>query len=577
MLSQNSIEYQALYFACRPGRAGHPAAELAALGRPSWPRSSPTARPRAVHHAEDSLRASTDELQGLVDVVDLAPVRARQRRQLRGPPRRSARRRAGVVVDGQRTTTRSSSSTPAGRPASPRAPCTRHRSAFAGMLNQTVAERIVPTDVYMLTGQMFHIPVVLAMNYMKHGRPLVLMNFDAELALELIEAEQVSAFLGVTTMINWMMAVENFSSYDLSSPAQHPVRRRADALAAWCEQALRLLPVHPDPGLRADRGHHDDASSPRRTTSTPSGRDPPRAAALLRPRGLRHQRPGRRRRWRTCRPTARRRVRSSSRAPSQHDRLPQPPGPDRPDTLRDGWMWTGDVATWDEERYVFIVDRAKDMIISGGENIYSVQVEEAIASHPAVLECAVIGVPDEEWGESVKGLRRAQARDTRRPRPRSSSTAKSNLASYQKPRSVEFVRRVAEGAHRQDPQAGAARPVLGGPRAQRLMRIGYLIDTNKGAYDQPLPSRDDAAATLDAMVEEGILAEQAGFHSIQVPDRHGRTESYFGTPLNLLRSSPTRPNGSGSGRIASSTRCTTRCTSPSSARSSTTSRAAGCT
>ena len=55
------------------------------------------------------------------------------------------------------------------------------------------------------------------------------------------------------------------------------------------------------------------------------------------------------------------------------------------------------------------------------------------------------------------------------------------------------------------------------------MRIGYLIDTNKGAYDQPLPSRDDAAATLDAMVEEGILAEQAGFHSIQVPDRHGRT------------------------------------------------------
>ena len=66
------------------------------------------------------------------------------------------------------------------------------------------------------------------------------------------------------------------------------------------------------------------------------------------------------------------------------------------------------------------------------------------------------------------------------------------------------------------------------------MRIGYLIDTNKGAYDQPLPSRDDAAATLDAMVEEGILAEQAGFHSIQVPDRHGRTESYFGTPLNLL-------------------------------------------
>jgi alkanesulfonate monooxygenase SsuD/methylene tetrahydromethanopterin reductase-like flavin-dependent oxidoreductase (luciferase family) len=66
------------------------------------------------------------------------------------------------------------------------------------------------------------------------------------------------------------------------------------------------------------------------------------------------------------------------------------------------------------------------------------------------------------------------------------------------------------------------------------MRIGYLIDTNKGGYDQPLPDPADAAATLEAMIEEGIAAEQAGFHSIQVPDRHGRTESYFGSPLNLL-------------------------------------------
>ena len=66
------------------------------------------------------------------------------------------------------------------------------------------------------------------------------------------------------------------------------------------------------------------------------------------------------------------------------------------------------------------------------------------------------------------------------------------------------------------------------------MRIGYLIDTNKGAYDQATPSPDDASSALDAMIAEGVLAEQAGFHSIQVPDRHGRTESYFGSPLNLL-------------------------------------------
>ena len=98
------------------------------------------------------------------------------------------------------------------------------------MLNQTVAERIVPTDVYMLTGQMYHIPVVLSMNYMRHGCPLVLMNFEATRSLEIIEAERVSAFLGITTMLNWMMAVPGFSGYDIVEPAQHPVRRRADAV-----------------------------------------------------------------------------------------------------------------------------------------------------------------------------------------------------------------------------------------------------------------------------------------------------------------------------------------------------------
>ena len=56
------------------------------------------------------------------------------------------------------------------------------------------------------------------------------------------------------------------------------------------------------------------------------------------------------------------------------------------------------------------------------------------------------------------------------------------------------------------------------------MRIGYLIDVNKGAYDQPLPSPDDVNRTLDLMIEEGILAEKAGFHSLHIPHRHGRTE-----------------------------------------------------
>ncbi len=70
----------------------------------------------------------------------------------------------------------------------------------------------------------------------------------------------------------------------------------------------------------------------------------------------------------------------------------------------DGWMHTGDLATIDEDNYIYIVDRTKDMIISGGENIYSVEVENALYTHPAVLEAAVIGIPHDVWGEAVHAV-----------------------------------------------------------------------------------------------------------------------------------------------------------------------------
>jgi fatty-acyl-CoA synthase len=67
--------------------------------------------------------------------------------------------------------------------------------------------------------------------------------------------------------------------------------------------------------------------------------------------------------------------------------------------IRDGWFHTGDMATIDEQGYILIRDRAKDIIISGGENISSVEIENALYTHPAVFECAVIAAPDEKWGE----------------------------------------------------------------------------------------------------------------------------------------------------------------------------------
>lgn len=72
--------------------------------------------------------------------------------------------------------------------------------------------------------------------------------------------------------------------------------------------------------------------------------------------------------------------------------------------LRKGWLWTGDGGTMDAQGYLFIVDRMKDMIVSGGENIFSAEVENAIARHPGVVMCAVIGIPHDKWGETVHAV-----------------------------------------------------------------------------------------------------------------------------------------------------------------------------
>ncbi|MGI5336254.1 AMP-binding enzyme [Streptomyces sp. CA-181903] len=70
----------------------------------------------------------------------------------------------------------------------------------------------------------------------------------------------------------------------------------------------------------------------------------------------------------------------------------------------DGWLRTGDLARIDEDGYVFVEDRLKDLIITGGENVCPAEVERVLAEHPAVVEAAVVGVPDEKWGEAVRAV-----------------------------------------------------------------------------------------------------------------------------------------------------------------------------
>ena len=106
--------------------------------------------------------------------------------------------------------------------------------------------------------------------------------------------------------------------------------------------------------------------------------------------------------------------------------------------LRNGWMHTGDGAYMDDDGFIFVVDRLKDMIKSGGENVFSAEVENALAQHPAVASCAVIGVPSEAWGEAVHAVvvlrPGAEARAEELV-----AHCKTSIAGYKCPRSVDFV------------------------------------------------------------------------------------------------------------------------------------------
>lgn len=109
------------------------------------------------------------------------------------------------------------------------------------------------------------------------------------------------------------------------------------------------------------------------------------------------------------------------------------------EALKDDWFYTGDLAKQDEDGFIYIVDRKKEMIISGGFNIYPREVEQAIESHPAVAEVAVIGVPDTTWGEAVKALVILKS-GCQATEAEIIDLCKARIASYKKPHSVEFLR-----------------------------------------------------------------------------------------------------------------------------------------
>ena len=133
------------------------------------------------------------------------------------------------------------------------------------------------------------------------------------------------------------------------------------------------------------------------------------------------------------------------------------------ETLRGGWLHTGDLGNMDEHGYVYIMDRKKDMIISGGTNVYPREVEEVMLQHPAVQEACVLGVPDESWGEATNAVVVLKPGVEAAAEELMAFCAR-RMAGYKKPKSIHFVDGLPKSAY--------------GKVLKRELRAQYLQQTS---------------------------------------------------------------------------------------------------
>jgi len=108
--------------------------------------------------------------------------------------------------------------------------------------------------------------------------------------------------------------------------------------------------------------------------------------------------------------------------------------------IRDGWLWTGDLGTLDEDGFLTLKDRSKDLIVTGGSNVYPREVEEVLLRHPEVAEAAVVGRPDPEWGEAIVAF--VVARDERPSIDALDRLCLDNIARFKRPKEYRFVERL---------------------------------------------------------------------------------------------------------------------------------------
>jgi len=296
--------------------------------------------------------------------------------------------------------------------------------------------RLVPDDVFLHAAPMFHLADAWACWTVAWlgGKHVFLREFSAAGFLNLVQRERVSLTLIVPTMINLVINHPDIGSFDIGS-------LRLVAFGASPMPVDRLVQAMQVLGCGFTHMYGMTETAPLATALAPEEMVPDGTEAYAR-------------RLLSCgREVVGVQVRvvrddGTDVAPGEVGEIVMR-GPNvmlgywnQPDTtavaLRHGWMHSGDLATWDADGYITIVDRAKDMIITGGENVYSTEVEDALYAHPAVLEAAVIAVPDERWGERVHAivvLREGQSADA----DALTAHCRSRIAGYKVPRSYDFL------------------------------------------------------------------------------------------------------------------------------------------
>ncbi len=273
-----------------------------------------------------------------------------------------------------------------------------HRALWYNSLALAKHLEIEAGDVYLHAAPMFHLADGAAggATSMVGASHVYIPSFDVESAIDAIERFGVTHVLLVPTMISMMLAHPAFDPARLSS-----LRRLVYGASPMPAGVLReTLEALPDVDLIQAYGQTEMAPLVTVLPSTEHRIDGPKLRSAGRA-GV------------GCELRIVRESGEDAEPGEVGEIVARSPGcmqgywnlPEQTEkTLIDGWVHTGDGAYRDEEGFVFIVDRLKDMIVTGGENVFSAEVESALSTHPAVSEVAVVGIPDEKWGEAVHAI-----------------------------------------------------------------------------------------------------------------------------------------------------------------------------